>query len=190
MEGRPLVRFIVKQPNVVSSALIRIPSITSNTLSISPPKRIIRRSSQKIERDKEVKRLSMQLNNPSSRSIEVSSSNKRIKYFPVEDLIIKGPGSIQNPFNIAEDDTDIYSDEENTKAKKIANKMVDYTLEGKKHNKEKLKVRKSRLRDKTLILRDLNMNREKLIKTETERGGRKFKGKNEDRSLIKRRDKK
>jgi hypothetical protein len=38
MEGQPPVRFIVKQPNVVNSVLIREPSITSNTLSVSPPK--------------------------------------------------------------------------------------------------------------------------------------------------------
>jgi hypothetical protein len=44
MEGRPPVRFIAKQPNVVRSALIREPSVTSNSLSISPPKRIIRKS--------------------------------------------------------------------------------------------------------------------------------------------------
>jgi hypothetical protein len=151
MEGQPLVRFIVKQPNVVSSVLIREPSITSNTLSVSPPKRKIRRSSQEIERDKEVKRLSIQLHNPSSRSIEVSTNDKKIEYFPEEDLIIKGSGSIEDPFDVADDDTDIYSDDDNPKAKKIANKMVDYTLNKKKSNKEKLKVRKSRLKHKVLI---------------------------------------
>jgi hypothetical protein len=89
------------------------------------------------------------LNNPSPRSIEVSSNKKRIEYFPEEDLIVKGSGSAEDPFDIA--DTDIYSDKENTKAKKIANKMVDYTLSKEKSKKEKLKVRKSRLRYKTLI---------------------------------------
>jgi hypothetical protein len=108
------------------------------------------------------------LNNPSSRSIEVSTSNKGNKYFPEEDLIVKGSGSVEDPFDIADDDRDIYSDEENTKAKKIANKMVDYTLSKEKSKKEKLKVRKSRLRHRTLILGNLNMNREKLIKTELE----------------------
>jgi hypothetical protein len=40
---------------VVKSALIRKPSVTSNSLSVSPPKRIIRKSTQETERDKEVK---------------------------------------------------------------------------------------------------------------------------------------
>jgi hypothetical protein len=63
MEGRSPVRFIAKQPNVVRSVMIREPSVTSNSPSVSPPKRIIRKSTQEIERDKEVKRLSIQLNN-------------------------------------------------------------------------------------------------------------------------------
>jgi hypothetical protein len=70
---------------------------------------------------KEVKRLSIQLNNPNSRSIEVSSNDKKIEYFSEENLIIKGSGSIEDPFDIAEDDTDIYSDDDNPKSKKIAN---------------------------------------------------------------------
>jgi hypothetical protein len=41
-------------------------------------------------------------------------------------------------------------------------------LNKEKHNKKKLKVRKSRLRHKTIIPGDLNMNREKLVKTELE----------------------
>jgi hypothetical protein len=53
--------------------------------------------------------------------------------------------------DIADEDTDIYSDEENPKAKKIANKMVDYTLDKDKSNKKKLKVRKSTQKHKTLI---------------------------------------
>jgi hypothetical protein len=112
--------------------------------------------------------LSIQLNNPSPRSIEVSSIDKRIEYFPEEDLIIKGSGSVEDPFDIADEDTNLYSDEENTKAKKIAGKMVDCTLKKEKSKKEKLKMRKSRLRHKTLIPGDPNMNREKLIKTKTE----------------------
>jgi hypothetical protein len=31
---------------------------------------------------------------------------------------VKGSGSVEDLFDVAEDDTDIYSDEENTKAKK------------------------------------------------------------------------
>jgi hypothetical protein len=70
----------------VRSALIREPSITSNSLRI-------RRSIQETKRNKEVKRLSIQLNNPSFRSIEVSTNDKRIEYFPDEELIVKGSGS-------------------------------------------------------------------------------------------------
>jgi hypothetical protein len=146
IEGRPPARFIAKQTNVVGNALIREPSVTSNTLSVSPPKRIIRKSTQEIERDKEVKKLSIQLNNPNSRSIEVSINDKKIEYFPEEDLIIKGSRSMEDPFDVADDDTNIYSDSENPKAKKIANKMVDYTLNKKNSNKGKFKVRKSIIR--------------------------------------------
>jgi hypothetical protein len=44
IEGRPPARFISKQPNVIGNPLIREPSINSNLISVSPPKRIIRRS--------------------------------------------------------------------------------------------------------------------------------------------------
>jgi hypothetical protein len=81
---------------VVAPTLIREPSVNSNLISVSPPKKIIRKSTQEIERDKEVDRLSRQLNNPSPRSIEVSTNNKRIKYFPEEDLILKGSGSVED----------------------------------------------------------------------------------------------
>jgi hypothetical protein len=117
--------------------------VNSNLISVSPPKRIIRRSTQDTEKDREVNRLSIQLNNPTPRSIEVSNNDKRILYFPTEDILIKGSGSVEDPFDIADDNTDIYSDEENPKAKKIANKMVDYTLDKDKSNKKKLKIRKS-----------------------------------------------
>jgi hypothetical protein len=196
LEGRPAAIFFVKQPNIISNLLIREPSVNSNLTSISPPKRIIRRSTQDIQRDKEINRLSIQLNNP-TRSIEVSNNDKRIEYFPNEDLLIKGSGSVEDPLDIADEDTDIYSDKENPKTKKIANKMVDYTLDKNKSNKKKLKVRKSTQRHKTLILGDPNMNRERLIKTEAEyydmsesEEEESSEEKDEDRSLIKRRDKK
>jgi hypothetical protein len=71
--------------------------------------------------------------------------------------------------------------------------MIDYTLNKEKPKKEKLKVRKSRLRHKVLILGDPNMNREKLVKTETEYSDiseseeeESSEEKDEDRSLIKR----
>jgi hypothetical protein len=118
IQGRPVARFIYKQPNVIGNPLIREFFINSNLISVSPPKRIIRKSTQEIESDKEVKRLSTQLNNPTPRSIEVSNNDKRIEYFPNEDLLIKGSGSVEDPLDIADEDTDIYSDEENPKAKK------------------------------------------------------------------------
>jgi hypothetical protein len=46
--------------------------------------------------------------------------------------------------------------------------MVDYTLNKEKSKKEKLKVRKSRLKHKVLIPGDSKMDREKLVKTELE----------------------
>jgi hypothetical protein len=90
--------------------------------------------------------LSEKLNNPSSRSIEVSTNDKRIEYFPDEKLIVKGSKSLEDPLDVADDDMDIYSDEENPEVKKIANKMVDYTLDNKKPVKEKLKVRRSKIK--------------------------------------------
>jgi hypothetical protein len=59
IEGRPPARFIAKQTNVISNALIREPSVNSNLISVSPPRRIIRKSTQEIERDREVNRLSI-----------------------------------------------------------------------------------------------------------------------------------
>jgi hypothetical protein len=54
IQGRPVARFISKQPNVIGNPLIREPFINSNLISVSPPKRIFRRSTQEIERDKEI----------------------------------------------------------------------------------------------------------------------------------------
>jgi hypothetical protein len=61
IEGRPAARFITKQPNIIGNPLIKDPSINSNLISVSPPKRIIRKNTQEIERDREVDRLSRQL---------------------------------------------------------------------------------------------------------------------------------
>jgi hypothetical protein len=63
IEGCPPVRFIAKQPNVIRNSLIREPSVNTNSISVSPPKRIIRSNTQKKEREKEVKKLSKKLNN-------------------------------------------------------------------------------------------------------------------------------
>jgi hypothetical protein len=53
------------------------------------------------------------------RSLAITSSNKKIEYFPEKNIIIKGSGSTTDPLDMTEDDTDIYSDEENSKEKKI-----------------------------------------------------------------------
>jgi hypothetical protein len=195
IEGRRVARFVTKQPNIIGNNLIREPSVNSNLISVSPPKRIVRKSTQEIEIDREVDRLSRQLNNPYPRSIEVSTSDKRIEYFPEQDLIVKGSGSIEDLVDLAEEDTDIYSDEENTKAKKIANKMISFTFNKKKPKRKKLKIKRSTLKHKILILGDKNMNREKLVKTESEYSDiseseeeESSEEKDEDRSLVKRRD--
>jgi hypothetical protein len=190
-------RFIAKQPNVVRSTLIREPSVNSNSLSIFSPKRIIRKCVQENERDKEIKRLSKKLDNPSSRSIKISTSDKRIEYFPDKKLIVKGSGSIEDPLDVADNDTDIYSDNKNPKVKKIANKMVDYTLDKKKSGKEKLKVRRSKIKHTVIMLGDSRRDRKGLVKSELEYSDisksekkESSEEKDEDRSLVKRRDKK
>jgi hypothetical protein len=56
-----------------------------------------------------------------------------------------------------EDDTDLYSDDENPKEKKIANKIIDYTLGKRKLTGEKSKVKRSKIKHKMLIPGDKNM---------------------------------
>jgi hypothetical protein len=51
IEGRPPVRFIAKQPNVIRNSLIREPSVNTNSISVSPSKRIIRSNTQEKERE-------------------------------------------------------------------------------------------------------------------------------------------
>jgi hypothetical protein len=102
---------------------------------------------------------------------------------------------VQDPLDIADDDTDIYSDDENLKVKKIANKIVDYTLDNKKPTKEKLKVRRSKIKHTVIMLGDSRRNREDLVKSELEYSDvfeseeeESSVEKDEDRSLVKRRD--
>jgi hypothetical protein len=57
------------------------------------------------------------------RSLAITSSNKRVEYFSEENIIIKGSGLAMDPLDIADEDTEIYSDGENPKEKKIANKI-------------------------------------------------------------------
>jgi hypothetical protein len=76
-----------------------------------------------------------------------------------------------------------------TKAKKIANKMVDYTLDKKKLRKKKLIVRKSHIRHRVTMPGNSKRNRENLVKTELEYSDISSEEKDENKSLVKRRDK-
>jgi hypothetical protein len=93
------------------------------------------------------------------RSLILTSSNKRVEYFLEENNIIKGSGSTMDPLDMTQDDTDIYSDEENPKENKIANKIIDYSLGKRKLLGEKLKVKRSKIKHKVLIPGDKNMKR-------------------------------
>jgi hypothetical protein len=128
------------------------------------------------------------------RSLAITSGTKKVEYFPEENIIIKGSGSAMDPLDMTGDDTDIYSDDENPKEKKIANKIIDYSLGKRKLIGDKLKVKRSKIKHKVLIPGDKNMNREKLVKSELEYSDYSESEeetssiKEEDRSLIKRRD--
>jgi hypothetical protein len=116
-----------------------------------------------------IRNISEKLNNQDFRSIEVSMGNKRIKYFPDKNIIIKKSGSATDSLDIAKDDTDIYSNDENPKEKKIANKIINYTLGNKKLMKEKLKVRRSKIiKHRVIIPGDSRRSREDLVKSELE----------------------
>jgi hypothetical protein len=91
---------------------------------------------------------------------------KELNIFPDEKLIVKGSGSMEDPLDMADDDTDIYSDDKNPRVKKIVNKIVDYTLDKKKPSKEKLKVRRSKIRYRVIMLGDSKRDREDLVKSE------------------------
>jgi hypothetical protein len=99
-----------------------------------------------------------------------------------------------DPLDITEDDTDLYLDDENPKEKKIANKIIDYSLGKRKLTGEKLKVKKSKIKHRVIILGDAKKNREDLVKSELECSDYSESEEEssfieeEDRSLIKRRD--
>jgi hypothetical protein len=52
------------------------------------------------------------------RSLAITSGTKRVEYFLDENIIIKGSGSATDPLDIVDEDTEIYSDDENPKEKK------------------------------------------------------------------------
>jgi hypothetical protein len=41
VQCQPLVRFVTNQPNVIRNSLIREASVNTNSMSVSPPRRII-----------------------------------------------------------------------------------------------------------------------------------------------------
>jgi hypothetical protein len=98
------------------------------------------------KREKEVQRISQKLNNQNMRSLSITSGNKRVEYFPAENIIIKGSRSIMNPLHIVDEDTKIFSDDENPKEKKISNKIINYILGKGKLTGEKLKVKRSKIK--------------------------------------------
>jgi hypothetical protein len=69
---------------------------------------------------------------------------------------------MENPLDIAEDD------DENPRVKKIVNKIIDYTLKNKKLAREKLKVRRLKIRHRVIMPGDSRRNRENLVKSELE----------------------
>jgi hypothetical protein len=68
--------------------------------------------------------------------------------------------------NIAEEDTEIYYDDENSKGKKITNRIIDYTLRKRKLIREKLKVKRMKIKHRVIIPGDLKRN--DLVKSELE----------------------
>jgi hypothetical protein len=49
---------------------------------------------------------------------------------------------------------DIYSDDKNPKAKKVANKIINFTLNNKKSSKKKLKIKKSKIKHTLIVSKD------------------------------------
>jgi hypothetical protein len=145
-ENRMPARFVGRQPNLINNSILRVNSLTNNSVSVSPLRYLSQDSVQERRhqnrRDKEVRKIFKKLKDQNVINIAVLSNNKRVEYFPDENIIIKGSGLATDPLDLTEDDTDIYSDEENPKEKKIANKMVDYSLEKKKLIRDKLKIKK------------------------------------------------
>jgi hypothetical protein len=131
-ENRMPARFIGKQPNLINKNFLRETSFNNNSVSISPLRDLsqdnIQERRHQKKREKEVLKLSKKLKDQDMRSLVITSGTKRVEYFPDENIIIKGSGSAMDPLDMTEDDTDLYSDEENPKEKKIANKIIDYSL--------------------------------------------------------------
>jgi hypothetical protein len=135
-------RFIGRQPNLINNNLIRETSFNNNSVSMSPLRDLsqdnIQERRHQKRREKEVLKLSKKLKNQDMRSLTIISGTKRVEYFPDENIVIKGSESATDPLDMIEDD----SDDENPKEKKIANKIIDYSLGKRKLIGEKLKTKR------------------------------------------------
>jgi hypothetical protein len=69
------------------------------SINISPlrsfSQKNIQKSRHQKKRDREIQKLSEKLNNQEMRSLSITAQNKRVEYFPEENLIIKGFGPIK-----------------------------------------------------------------------------------------------
>jgi lipid A disaccharide synthetase len=118
-----------RQPNLINNNFMRETLFGNNLVSTSLLRELsqdnVQEKRHQKKREKEVQRLSQKLSNQNMRSLSVTSGNKRVEYFPDENIIIRGSGSTTDPLDIAEDNTENYSDEENPKEKKIVNNILD-----------------------------------------------------------------
>jgi sialic acid synthase SpsE len=81
---------------VIDNNLLRETSFNNNSVSTSPLRELsqdnIQERRYQKRREKEVLKLSKKLKDQDMRSLTVTSNNKRIEYFPEENIIIKGSG--------------------------------------------------------------------------------------------------
>jgi hypothetical protein len=85
-ENRMLARFIGRQPNLIDNNLLRETSFNNNSVSESPLRDLsqdnIQEKRHQKRREKEVLKLFRKLKNQNMRSLEITSSNKGVEYFP------------------------------------------------------------------------------------------------------------
>jgi hypothetical protein len=91
------VMAIGRQPNVIDNNLLRETSFNNNSINTSPLRYLsqdnVQEKRHQKRREKEVLKLSRKLKDQDMRSLAITSSNKRIEYFPKENIIRKGFGS-------------------------------------------------------------------------------------------------
>jgi hypothetical protein len=145
-ENRMPARFIGRQTNVIDNNLLRETSFNNNSVNTSPLRELNQNNVQKRRHQKK-KKISKKLKDQNMRSLIITSNNKRIEYFPEENIIIKGSGSATDPLDITKDNTVYYSDDEISNEKKKTNNIINYSLGKKKLIKKKIKGEK--IKDKT-----------------------------------------